>query len=53
MKTLTNEEIMYLLEKCEVRDCKRNECVSKCPLWKECLHFFSGEKIGSCLEEKE
>lgn len=53
MKTLTNEEVLYLLVRCEVKDCQKNKCVPNCPLWKECLHFLSGENFGSCLEEEE
>ena len=50
MKTLTNEEVIYLLERCGA---EQNKCIPNCPLWKECLHYFMGEDTGSCLEEKE
>lgn len=51
MKSLNNEEIIYLLEHCKIENCRENRCVQICPLWKECLHYFTGEKFYSCLEE--
>ena len=52
MKSLNNEEIIYLLERCKIEDCRENRCVQTCPLWKECLHYSTGEKFYSCLEEE-
>ena len=49
MKTLTNDEIIYILELCRYADCKSEDC----PLWKECLHYFTGEECGSALEVEE
>lgn len=53
MKTLTNSEIVFLLEACGVNDCKEAECEKYCPLSKECYYHFTGEKVGSCLEEEK
>ena len=50
MKTLTNDEIIYILENvCNCTEC-RNLC---CPLADECLYYFTGEKCGSALEEED
>lgn len=53
MKTLTNSEIVFLLKACGVYNCKEAECKKYCPLWKECCHYFTGDKVGSCLEKEE
>ena len=50
MKTLTNEEIIQLIEQCGVAVCEK---VPNCPLKDECLHYYTGENCGSALEEKE
>lgn len=47
MKTLTNEEIIFIIENvCE----EGRKCLANCPLKKECLYHFTGEKCGSALE---
>lgn len=48
MKTLTNDEIIALLENCGVAVCNKN-----CPLAKECLYYYTGEECGSALESEE
>lgn len=50
MKTLTNDEIIFLIERCEgdgVHGC------DECPLAAECLHWFTGENCGSALEKED
>lgn len=47
MKTLTNEEVIFIIENvCE----QGRKCLENCPLQKECLYFYTGEKCGSALE---
>jgi hypothetical protein len=46
MKTLTNDEIIFLLDHCA----GSNHC-EDCPLVAECLYYYIGEKNGSVLEE--
>lgn len=53
MKNLSNEEIIFLIKKCKVEDCLEAKCANICPIWKECLHFFTGEDVGSCLEKEK
>ena len=52
MKLLSNEEIIFLIEKCNSAE-NTSECEEKCPLFKECLHYFCGENCGSVLETDE
>ena len=51
MKILTNEEIIQI-----VNNCPRSEevhyCELHCPLFLECLHWYTGEKCGSALEQE-
>lgn len=49
MKTLTNEEIITIIENC------KNSCDdgNNCPLFKECYYYFTGDKIGSTLETSD
>lgn len=50
MKTLTNEEIIFIIENvCE----QGRKCLDNCPLAAECLHYFTGEDCGSALENDE
>lgn len=51
MKTLSNTEVVLLVEMCNVYNCNQAKCEKYCPLWKECYYHFTGEKVGSCLEE--
>ena len=50
MKTLTNEEIISIIENvCE----HTPKCFVECPLVKECLYYYTGEKCGSALESQD
>lgn len=53
MKTLSNEQIIYLLEHCNNDEAGNEECEGKCPLFNECLHYWTGEECQSALEEEE
>ena len=49
MKMLTDEEILFIIENvCE----QGRKCLKDCPLTKECLYHYTGEKCGSALEIK-
>lgn len=50
MKTLTNEEIITIIEHCGVMtSCSEDSC----PLFKECFHYYTGEEWESALEDGE
>ena len=50
MKTLTNEEIIFIIENvCE----EGRKCFKNCPFTKECLYYYTGEKCGSALERQD
>lgn len=49
MKLLSNEEIIFMIEKCGSTE-DISECKERCPLFKECLHYFWEENCGSVLE---
>lgn len=51
MKNLTNDEIIFIIE--NICESGRKCFEEKCPLHKECLHFYTGENCGSALEEEE
>lgn len=53
MKNLSNEGIIFFIERCNVNDCLKGKCINNCPLWKEYFHSSTGEDIGSCLEKEE
>lgn len=53
MKTLTNEEIIYLIDEVCTRITKNSQVCDNCPLAAECLHYFTGENCGSTLENNE
>ena len=48
MKTLTNEEVIFIIENCSA--CSGSVICENCPLVTECLHYYTGENCGSCLE---
>ena len=47
-KLLSNEEVILLVDNCHKYDDDR--FCDKCPLVKECVHWYTGENCGSCLE---
>lgn len=51
MKTLTNEQIIYLIDRVCCNDPEDTVC-ENCPLALECLHWFTGENCGSALDEE-
>lgn len=53
MKNLSNEGIIFFIERCNVNDCLKGKCINNCPLWKEYFHSSTGEDVGSCLEKEE
>jgi hypothetical protein len=50
MKTLTNDEIIQIVNNC-LRSEEAHYCELHCPLFKECLHWYTGEECGSALEQ--
>lgn len=52
MKILTNEQIIWLIEHCEIGNPTPSFCIN-CPLDNECTHYYTGENCGSALEEDE
>lgn len=50
MKTLTNAEIVGILER---MDCQDESLCNDCPLERECLHYLTGDCCGSCFEKDE
>lgn len=53
MKNLSNEEIIFFIERCNVNDCLKGKCINNCPLWKGSFYFPTGESNDSCLEDEE
>ena len=53
MKNLSNEGIIFFIERCNVNDCLKGKCINNCPLWKEYFHSSTGEDVGSFLEKQE
>ena len=51
MKTLTNQEIIWIITHCE--KLSHDGCENNCPLFAECYYYWSGEKCGSALEKEE
>lgn len=53
MKNLSNEEIIFFIERCNINDCLKGKCINNCPLWKGSCYFSTGENNDSCLEDEE
>lgn len=49
--TLTNDQIIYIVDHC--KQTNSFYCEVHCPLFAECLHWYTGENCGSALEEDE
>ena len=50
MKLLTNTEVIYILQRCNSEEAAPKECENNCPLFKECLYYWTGEECGSAFE---
>lgn len=52
MKTLTNDEIMWMIDHCGVEPSAENEepICQHCPFDKECYYYYTGDPCGSVLE---
>lgn len=52
MKTLTNEEIIKIIDHCNYTE--SNYCERECPLFKECLYYYTGDHLeDNILKERE
>ena len=53
MKTLTNAEIIQIVENCYRGDEEEiYYCMLNCPLSRECRYWFTHQRCGSVLEKR-
>lgn len=51
MKTLTNKEIIKIINHCNYTEC--DYCENECPLFKERLYYYTGDHLeGNVLKKK-
>lgn len=51
IKELSWKEVVSLINQCKYHDDIRHECNNKCPLFNECLYYYTGD--SSSLYEGE
>lgn len=51
MKILTNEDIITIVSNC--KETNSFYCDTHCPLFLECLHYYTGDNCNSALEKED